>query len=65
VILSKAPFAPETSEQSRMDNRDCLAFYPFVVVRLGCRVCSRTGSYRLGRLAAKHGPEISLRDLLD
>jgi hypothetical protein len=38
-----------------MDDRDCLAFYPFVVVRIACRVCSRTGSYRLARLAAKFG----------
>jgi hypothetical protein len=30
-----------------------------------CRVCSRRGSYRLARLAAKFGPEISLRDLTD
>jgi hypothetical protein len=35
------------------------------VVRIGCRVCSRRGSYRLARLAAKFGPEITLRDLLD
>jgi hypothetical protein len=35
------------------------------VVRIACRVCSRTGSYRLARLAAKFGPEISLRDLTD
>ena len=48
-----------------MDERDCLAFYPFVVVRIACRVCSRRGSYRLARLAAKFGPEISLRDLTD
>jgi predicted ATPase len=47
------------------DNRDCLAHYPFVVVRIACRVCSRRGSYRLARLAAKRGPEISLRDSLD
>jgi hypothetical protein len=53
------------SEQSAMDNRDCLAHYPFVVVRIACRVCSRRGSYRLARLAAKFGPEISLRDLTD
>ena len=26
-----------------MDNRDCLAHYPFVVVRIACRVCSRRG----------------------
>jgi hypothetical protein len=46
-------------------NRDCLAHYPFVVVRIACRVCSRRGCYRLARLAAKFGPEISLRDLTD
>jgi hypothetical protein len=48
-----------------MDDRDCLAFYPFVVVRIACRVCSRGGSYRLARLAAKFGPEVSLRDLTE
>jgi hypothetical protein len=48
-----------------MDDRDCLAHYPFVVVRIACRVCSRRGSYRLARVAAKFGPEISLRDLTD
>jgi hypothetical protein len=48
-----------------MGDRDRLAFYPFVVVRIACRVCSRTGSYRLARLAAKYGPEITLRDLTD
>ena len=48
-----------------MDDRDRLAFYPFVVVRIACRVCTRSGSYRLARLAAKYGPEISLRDLTE
>jgi hypothetical protein len=38
---------------------------PFVVVRITCRVCSRRGSFRLARLAAKFGPEITLRDLTD
>jgi hypothetical protein len=47
------------------DDRECLAHCPFVVVQIGCRVCSRRGSYRLARLAAKFGPEISLRDLTD
>ena len=46
-----------------MDDRDRLALYPFVVVRIACCVCSRSGSYRLARLAAKFGPEITLRDL--
>jgi hypothetical protein len=44
---------------------DRLAFYPFVVVRIACSVCSRRGSYRLARLAAKFGPEITLRDLME
>jgi hypothetical protein len=48
-----------------MDDSDRLAFYPYVVIRIGCRVCSRGGAYRLARLAAKFGPEIGLRDLLD
>ena len=48
-----------------MDDRDRLALYPYVVVRIRCRVCSRNGAYRLARLAAKFGPEIGLRDLLD
>jgi hypothetical protein len=48
-----------------MDDRDLLAFYPFVVVRFACRVCSRSGSYSLARLAAKYGPEITLRDLTE
>jgi hypothetical protein len=47
------------------DDRDRLAFYPFVVVRIACRVCSRSGSYWLARLAAKYGPEITLRDRTD
>jgi hypothetical protein len=48
-----------------MDGRDRLAFCPFVVVRIALRVCSRSGSYRLAWLAAKFGPEITLRDLTD
>jgi hypothetical protein len=48
-----------------VDDRDRLAFYPFVVVRIACRVCTRSGSYRLARLTAKHGPEITLRELTD
>jgi hypothetical protein len=48
-----------------MDHRDRLAFYHFGVVRIACRVCSRRGSYRVARLAAKFGPEITLRDLTE
>jgi hypothetical protein len=47
------------------DRDDCLAHYPFVVVRIACRVCPPGGSYRLARLAAKFGPEITLRDLME
>ena len=45
-----------------MDSRDYLAHYPFVVVCIRCRMCARKGSYRLARIAAKYGPEITLRD---
>ena len=44
-----------------MEDRDRLALYPFVVVRIACRVCPRNGAYRLARLAAKFRPETSLR----
>jgi hypothetical protein len=44
-------------EQKANIGYDCdrFASYPFVVVRTACRVCSRSGSYRLARLAAKYG----------
>lgn len=41
-----------------------LSAYPFVIVRIACGACNRSGAYRLARLAAKYGPEISLDDLL-
>ncbi len=44
---------------------DGLGAFPFVVVRLGCRHCKRTGSYRLNRLAAKYSAEITMPELLD
>jgi hypothetical protein len=31
--------------------------YPYVVMRLACRFCTRAGAYRLARLAVKFGPE--------
>src|SRR5208283_5263572 len=37
---------------------------PNVVVRIGCRRCTRKGSYRLARLAAKYGAEIPMMELL-
>ena len=44
---------------------DRLWQYPYVVVRVGCHLCPRTGSYRLARLAAKFGAEASLGAVLD
>ena len=47
-----------------MDDRDCLAHYHSWSSAFG-RVCARKGSYRLARIAAKYGPETTLRDRLD
>jgi hypothetical protein len=43
---------------------DALSSYPYVTVRLACRRCSRSGSYKLARLADKYGAEIRITDLL-
>jgi len=48
-----------------MDDRDCLAFYPFVAVRDRVPRLLTRGSNRLARLAVKLGPEITLRELLE
>ena len=42
-----------------------LSDFPWILVRVGCNLCGRNGQYRLARLAARFGPEISLDDLLD
>jgi len=42
-----------------------LSEYPYVVVRIACHFCERRGSYRLARLAGRHGSEISLGELLE
>jgi len=48
-----------------MDEREqTLVGYPYVVVRIGCDFCGRKGGYRLARLAAKFGAEITLGELL-
>jgi hypothetical protein len=47
-----------------MPGADVLSSYPYVVVRIACRRCTRKGSYRLARLAAKHGSEIAMMELL-
>ena len=43
---------------------DHLSNYPYVILNLGCRFCSRRGSYRIVRLAAKYGAEVDMRELL-
>jgi hypothetical protein len=40
-----------------------LSDFPRVVVRVACNLCNRSGQYKLFRLAAKYGPEISVDDL--
>ena len=45
-------------------DRDILACYPYVVVRIGCDRCTRKGAFRLARLAAKYGPDIHLDQLV-
>jgi hypothetical protein len=47
-----------------MPGADVLSSYPYVVVRIACRRCTRKGSYRLARLAAKYGAEIPMIELL-
>lgn len=40
------------------------ARYPYVRVRIGCDQCGRFGSFRLARLAAKYGPDVSIYSVL-
>ncbi len=44
---------------------DRIFTYPYVIVRMACRDCPRTGNYRLARLAAKYGAEIEMTQLLE
>ena len=41
-----------------------LSDYPWVVVNLSCKLCTRRGRYRLARLAARYGPEMELDRVL-
>jgi hypothetical protein len=43
---------------------DTLLTYPYVVFRLGCRYCQRSGMYRLVRLAAKCGCEAKTEEVM-
>jgi hypothetical protein len=45
-------------------DRQALATFPYVVVRIACRNCKRRGSYRLARLAERYGADTTLDELL-
>lgn len=45
--------------------KQTLPSFPYVIVRAYCTLCSRTGQYRLARLADKYGAEASLEEVLD
>jgi len=47
-----------------MERPKTLLAYPYVTVRVACRYCKRRGQYRLARLAATFGHDISLAELL-
>lgn len=50
--------------RSKFPGVDSLVKFPYVVVRISCEHCTRRGAYRLARLAAKYGAEVSLQELL-
>ena len=41
-----------------------LSEYPFVIVRVACERCGRSGRYRLARLAATYGAETEVETIL-
>ena len=43
---------------------DALVSYPYIVLRLACRRCDRTGAYRLARVAARFGADCSMPDVI-
>src|SRR5215216_3260051 len=45
-------------------DRETLAYFPYIVVRIGCDRCTRKGAFRLARLAAKFGADITLDQLI-
>lgn len=55
-------FVPTTE---RMIAPKTLSQYPWVVVRIECKLCSHRGAYRLARLAARYGPEFPLEGLIE
>ena len=43
---------------------ETLAAYPYVILRLACRYCSRAGAYRLVRLAEKFGSDAKTEEVV-
>jgi hypothetical protein len=41
-----------------------LSEYPFVIVRIACERCGRSGRYRLARLAATYGAETEVETIV-
>ena len=41
-----------------------LSGYPYVVVRIACSKCARSGAYRLARLADRYGAEAQMNSVL-
>lgn len=62
AIFRALRFVPYLFYRPSMD--ESLARYPYVVVRISCELCARKGAYRLARLAAKYGADITLPELL-
>ena len=62
--LQRVPRLFRAQQNVNVRDMDRLVSYPFVVVRIACGPCQRTGSFRLARLAAKYGAEIRMDELL-
>jgi hypothetical protein len=64
LIRAMIPYLGQLPSSSDSTHGDTLATFPYVVARLACRMCPRRGRYRLARLAAEHGAEIEMTELL-
>lgn len=49
---------------TRFDQWQTLARYPYPIVRVACRYCTRRGQYRLERLIGIHGGDTTFEQLL-
>ncbi|WP_342361343.1 hypothetical protein [Terrarubrum flagellatum] len=48
-----------------IEQDDQLLTYPFVVVRVGCKVCNKVKRYRLARLVETFGADATMAHVLD